>query len=252
MKKILCLLFSAGVLIACSSVSNQEDENKENQQTETTNKPSRNDLFFMYEITAGVNGGLQPSGNANLYISDKAIRSEMNMRIQGMEMNMVMLANANEPNKTILLNAESKTYSKMDVSEFSDNPMMKKMQEMQKDSLVVVGETETNGYHCTQVNVITTLNMSSGLANLAGGGETITEYWLTKDIPGYEKIQRLLKSQPKMLNGSNAEIYQYGIPVKYVIKEDGKVNMVMELKTAEQKDIPDSKFEIPDDYKEGQ
>lgn len=251
MKKIIYLLFSAGALIACNSVSNQEDENNENQQTETTNKPSGNELFLMYEITAEVNGSLQPSGNANLYIADKAIRSEMNMRIQGQEMNMVMLANANEPNKTILLNAESKTYSKMDVGEFSDDPMMKEMQEMQKDSLVVVGETEMNGYHCTQVNVITTLNMPSGLANLVGGGETVTEYWLTKDIPGYEKIQKLLISQPKMLNGSNAEIYQYGIPVKHVMKEDGKVNMVMELKTAEQKDIPDSKFEIPNDYKEG-
>lgn len=147
---------------------------------------------------------------------------------------MVMLANANEPkpNKTILLNAV-KTYSKMDVGGFSDDPMMMKMQELQKDSLVVVEEIEINGYHCTQGNVVTTLNMPSGLPNLVGRGGTVTEYCLTKDISGYEKRQKLLKYQPKMLNGGNAEIYRYGIPVKYMMKEDGKVNMVTELKTAE-------------------
>lgn len=51
----------------------------------------------------------------------------MKMYINGQNMNMLMLAKMDEPDKAILLNEEKKTYSTIDVSDLSDNPMMKKM-----------------------------------------------------------------------------------------------------------------------------
>lgn len=249
--KSLFAIIAFSALIACSNTSKQEDAAKKNQQVETVNSSDGDDVFLLYEIMAEVNDSLQPSGKASLYLSDNAIRSEITMLINGREMNMVMLANTDEPNKTILLSAETKTYTKMDLGEISDNATMKKMKDMQKDSLTILDEEKINGYNCTKISIVTTLNTSSALAATIGGnGRSVTQYWMTKDIPGYEKTQQIFESQPKILNGKNAEIYQYGIPVKQVTTEEGKVTMIMELKTAEQQDIKASKFEIPKGYNE--
>lgn len=194
---------------------------------------------------------MQSAGSIKIYFSGGAVRSEMDMHIMGQPMKMVMLARADHPDETLLLNTEKKTYSKMDMRGIADNEAVKKMQDMQKDSLTVVGKEQVNGYACTHVNVVTTVEISSALSGILGdSGKTVTQYWLTKDIPGYEQYQKMLESSPELLSGSTADIYQYGIPVKQVTLESGEATMSMELKSLDQQDIPDSKFEIPHDYTE--
>lgn len=242
---LLFLFSSAG----CSNSSSKEGA--DGQETSSVERSSGEDVILVYQIKYKGEEGLKPAGSIKLYFSDGAVRSEMDMQTQGQPMKMTMLGNADNPNETLILNTEKKTYSKMDLGGIADNETVKKMQEMQKDSLVVVGEEQINGYACTQVNMVTTVEIPSALGGIIGGDDkTITQYWMTKDIPGYENYQRLLESRPELFSGSAADIYQYGIPVKQVTLESGEINMIMELKSVEQQDIPDSKFEIPDDYKE--
>lgn len=242
----LLFLFSS---VACSNFSNKEGT--ESREASNTESSSGEDMILAYQIKYKGEEGLKPAGSIRLSFSDGSVRSEMDIKIRGLNMKMTMLGNADKPDETIMLNTEKKTYSKMDVSGIADNEMTKKMQEMQKDSLIVVGEEKINGYDCIQVNVVTTVEVPSAIKGIIGAdGETVTQYWMTKDIPGYEKYQRLLESQPELMSESSAAIYQYGIPVKQVTLESGEVNMIMELESVEQVDIPDSTFEIPDDYKE--
>ncbi len=252
MKKntFLYLLMSIVVFLTACSGSTSSKEKPEVPET-TLNIGLDDEMLLVYQFKINEGDGLKPAGKTKLYLSGDAIRSETEMQLFGQTTKMVMLANTDDPNKTILLDTEKKTYSKMDINEFADDKMVKQMQDMQKDSLVVVGEEKLNGYNCTKINIVTTLNISTAMAGIVGGeGKSVTQYWVTKDIPGYEKFKKLLESQPKIFNGSTAEIYQYGIPIKQVILESGEVNMVMELESIEQQSIPDSKFEIPSDYQE--
>lgn len=245
----IALLFLCS-FASCSNSSNKEEHTK-SQEAGNVEKSSGEDAIMVYQINYKGTEGMQSAGNIKIYFSDDAIRSEMDMHIMGQPMKMIMLARADHPNETLLLNTEEKTYSKMDISGIANNEAVKKMQDMQKDSLTVVGEEQVNGYACTHVNVVTTVEISSALSGILGdSGKTVTKYWLTKDIPGYEQYQKMLESNPELLSGSTADIYQYGIPVKQVTLESGEATMSMELKSLEQQDIPDSKFEIPDGYTE--
>lgn len=242
----LLFLYSA---VGCSNSSNKE--RTEGQETSSVEKASGEDVILVYQIEYKGEEGLKPAGNIKLYFSDGAVRSEMDMQIMGQRMKMTMLGHTDHPHETLMLNVEEKTYSKMDVGGIADNATVQMMQDMQKDSLIVVGEEQVNGYTCTRVNVVTTVEIPSALGDIIGDdGKTVTQYWLTKDIPGYEQYQKMLESSPELLSGSTADIYQYGIPVKQVTFESGEINMIMELKSLDQQDIPDSKFEIPDGYTE--
>jgi len=244
---MLLLLLSS---VSCANSSNEEGRT-ESQEASNVKKSSGEDVIMVYQINYKGTEGMQSAGSIKIYFSAGAVRSEMDMHIMGQPMKMILLARADHPDETLLLNTEQKTYSKMDVSGIANNEAVKKMQDMQKDSLTVVGKEQVNGYACTQVNIVTTVEISSALSGILGDeGKTITQYWLTKDIPGYEQYQKMLEFSPELLSGNTADIYQYGIPVKQVTLESGKATMIMELKSLDQQDIPDSKFEIPDGYTE--
>lgn len=245
----LALLFLCS-FVSCSNSSNSEGHT-ESQEASNTERSSGEDVTLVYQVQYKGEEGLTSAGSIKIYFSDGAVRSEMDMHIMGQSMKMTMLGNASTPNETLILNDEKKTYSKMNIPGMADNEMVKKMQDMQKDSLIVVGEEQINGYACTQVNIVTSTEIPSALGDIIGDdGKTTTQYWLTKDIPGYERYQRLLESSPELFSGSTADIYRYGIPVKQVTLESGEITMIMAIESLEQQDIPDSKFEIPDDYKE--
>src|SRR3546814_372149 len=98
------VLFST---VACSNAPNKAVT--EDQQTNSDNRSSDEDVLLVYQIKYKQEGDLKKAGEMKLYLSGDAVRSEMDMQLFGQAMKMTMLGNADDPNKTIMLNPENKT-----------------------------------------------------------------------------------------------------------------------------------------------
>lgn len=250
LNKSILLLLPLGLLMACN---NDPKSASGSAAAENTSAGSGGKYLITYDYNMQMPGSdsIQPAGSVSLYLSDRAVRSEIKMLMFGSEgQPVVMIGHYDQPDKTIVLNMKNKTYSMMDIN--MPDELQQKMAEMSSDTLIVIGKEEVDGYDCTHLKIVTTMNISSVLGSAIGdiSEPSVTEYWVSKDVPGASLISTLIASRPEMVKGMDASVYKYGVPVKMAVNGDTK--MLMTLTKAEEQDIPDEMFEIPKDYsKEG-
>src|SRR5690606_26042543 len=117
----------------------------------------------------------------------------------GREMKLVTMALKSNPEQSIILNEEGKSYAIRTAEELAEG--MVPMAQFQKVEVDVVGEEKIKDYNCTHI-VITTKMDIPGAEKMMGGsaGATKVDMWLTKDIPGYDIISKYMKANPKMMN----------------------------------------------------
>lgn len=252
-RKLKLFLFIA-LLINLGSACKSD---KKNQKSSTKEKKTiQTDTYhYAYSLQMKQPGSnkLTPSGSTEMYLSKKAVRSKVKMKVMGQNTEMLMIVKAENPKEFIMLNSKNKTYSIINPDDLKmGGEMGEKMKEMSQDSLTVLGKEKMNGYACTHLKIVTTVNVPESLKKMMGNSSSVKEYWVSKEIPGISLFNSWLKSQPKMMKGMDSEIYQYGVPVKMVSKEGDETNMVMELTAAKEQNPDKNLFEIPTGYTKNQ
>lgn len=249
--------FIALMLISASFLSCKDAKNETTKTTGTTTQESSrasnsqkgNTYVLTFEYKANLEGTLEKIGDMKWYVSEKAFRSEMEMKVMGQEMNMNVLTFTDKPNESILLNDEVKTYSIINPDELAESFAMGDFSKYQEETTKIIGEEKMNGYASTHVEVTTNINMPGMSGNEVS---TVSNYWLSKDVPGYAILEKFLEKNPKMLGADKGieDIYKHGIPVKQIDSEQGVESMVFELISAEKTEVSKEKFEIPGEYTE--
>lgn len=208
------------------------------------------DLYWEIEqVTAGM--PMQP-GNKEIiknYLSDNASRVETEDGITITDFNNSMV---------YTLNPESKTYTKVNMKEMASqmssqmasqtgDPESQEMMGMMKQmmgSMKVTPTDETKeiaGYTCKKL-IVSFMMMN-------------TEYWVSKDVPGYKYYKKLGKKGAAVVAGNPMQEQMKGMmdkmdgfPVKTVTKMMGGSN-TMTLQKISEKSLNKSLFEVPKGYK---
>ncbi|SHF57725.1 protein of unknown function [Salegentibacter echinorum] len=247
--EIKILFFAALLVITGTACKSDKEDRKKIAEVSTNEQADSYHYSYSFKMNQPGSDDLVSSGSSEMYLSEKALRSETKLEVMGQKTDMVMLVKADEPNKVIMLHDKSKTYSIFNPDDLKlGGEMAEKMKEMSNDSISVVGKEKMNGYECTHLKIITTANVPESIKQIVGQDSSVEEYWVSKEIPGSSMFDSWAKSQPKMMRGMNSEIYEYGIPVKMVSKEGDAINMVMELTEAKEQNRDKDLFEIPPGY----
>ena len=242
--------------LSCKDAKKKETNNTENPAQETSSSSSKSqkgDTYLLtFEFKTNLEGTLKPAGHMKWYVSEKAFRSEMEMKVMGQEMKMQVLGFPDKPNESILLNDADKTYSIINSDELEENLGMGDFSKYQKETIEIVGEEKMSGYASTHVRVTTQIDMPGMSGVLGDEASTVSNYWMSKKVPGYSIIEKIMKKNPKILgaNKGTEAIYKHGIPVKQIDSEKDVESMVVELISAEKTKISKEKFEIPKGYTE--
>lgn len=165
---------------------------------------------------------------SKMYMKNGNVRSEVKMGIPGKEVTHITLSLVSDPDITIVLNSQSKTYTQVKKN--------KNNAEAEDITITVLGNEKVGIYNCKHVRM-TSKDKSWDL-------------WITKDLPNYNfpiesdaavnrKMEELLKS--KSLDG---------VTVKVAFLKPGTttVTTTMELVKYEIKNLDDSLFKIPEGY----
>lgn len=252
MKKLTnyCLLLMCGLLIISSCKEKQSDNASQTiNVSESVAAPKGEAVSYTYIYKMkSPKDALQPAGKAVIKVTKEAVRSEVELNIPGIaHRKMVMLGFMKEPNITYKLNDKQQTYSVIDAQKIEeDTKLLSSLDKMTEEKVNLLGQENINGYPCTHVQIETSINMPYKLPGVATA--MVTDYWLSKEVPGYEYFAQMLKARPQILNTPESKAYEYGIPIKIVIKEGSTINMLMELKEAASITPEKTLFEIPAGY----
>jgi hypothetical protein len=184
------------------------------------------------------------TGTMKVWYQDGNTRSQVVMdtkevTLEGME-NMVMLHLKEQADKNfiiekkIILDEASKIYYEGFQNKRRNE--YKAEEEYRNYHITILGKEMVNGYHCTHVEVSTTLKGSSFRG---------MEWWVSEEVFGYKEMQgiKIHQFNSSAIFKAMSEIRLEGFSVKMLIPgEIGK--MEMELMKAEKMDIPGSMFSI--------
>jgi hypothetical protein len=207
--------------------------------------PAHADLYWESEqVSKGVQG--QPEGPAIMkhYYTDKASRIDLaDGKIMIMHFDKKIM---------VRLDPVAKTYSEMDMDEMGGGkqmakipPEQRKMMESMMQSMQVTPTDETrviNGYKCRKYLV--SFMMMNG------------EYWLSKDVKGYEELKSIGAKMAKnfennpMLKQMNVAAMMDkldGFPVQTVTQVMGG-SVTSTLVKMEKKPLSDDLFKVPAGY----
>ena len=206
------------------------------------------DLFWESEqVTKGIPGQPDRTRIVKNYISSNASRTDMGDQVMIMDYgNMIMYS----------LNPGKKTYSKIDMRKIGlppgagmDAQQAAQAQEMIKKmfgDIKVVPTNETKsiaGYTCKRYNVDFMM--------------VKTEYWTSQDVEGYEELKAVSKKMrtafaenPVFKNTNIMGMMDSldGFPVQIINHMMGGTSTTT-LKKVEQKDLPKTLFQVPEDYR---
>lgn len=210
MKKLTLLLLSAATLIALSF---------------TLGTPA-----FEGKITYEINvdgGNMPPEAMAMfagseivIYVKGEKSRSEMNMGMQ----NTITISDTKAGTSVLLMEIMGNKYK------IKSDP--KKEEKTPEVTVKYLDETKTiAGYKCKKAEL--TFKDEAGNPQATG-------IWYTEDITNYM--------------GNSKKNFQFrgikGMPLEYEMSAERGMKMKMTAKTINKEVVPDSKFEIPADYKE--
>jgi hypothetical protein len=192
---------------------------------------AQNGVFFKYKLSSSEGA----SGSVAIYYADGNSRSETAMSIPQMPgggFSRTTLIQKDKPTTMITLDDKAKTWSEREIKERTDNPGA--------DSITVkiLGNEKMGGYNCIHSQVMQ--------------NKRVSEYWTTKEIPGFEKYEGVHKGSRYMgranteaaLKKAGAE----GFLVKTFSKDQRGVETSLELEKFEKQDVPADKFTVPSAY----
>ncbi len=197
-------------------------------------------LHYEYAITMSGNKSITKDSSELYFTNGGEGRSEMRIPIPGVRMNkMISIGHVNQPDYTIMLYPESKTYS----LKILDTSYMIKTQETYQ--VTRIGTETIQGYPCVHSRIETT--SGSGRFKYS----STMDVWASTAVPGYPLYKKMTSLQT-IKTGMTRTLENAGgggVFVKLVVS--GKeYSMKQLLIKAEQKSFPASLFLIPSNYSE--
>ncbi len=182
------------------------------------------------KITAAEGGGTM-----TMFVGKNAIKTEMNLSAEKMQMQVASLMKMDNPNIIYIINNKSKSYSEIDLKE-----MEKMAQGMSptKDTYKVqkLGKEKILGYECDHVRV--------------SDSDGDMEMWIAKGILDYDTFKKF--NQGQQADGLEKALKDAGVlgmPLKQITRKGTAEQTVMEAVKINKSKLPASTFEIPQGYK---
>ena len=187
--------------------------------------------------------GGEGGGTMNVSVAKAGFRSEMDMKMGPMAVNMVMLQKNDSPNILYRLNDANKTYTETDLAKMKE--MAGQQQANRKYTVEKLGRETLLGYKTQHVLV---------KEQVADGGTGMTlEVWTAKDLLDYETFSKMQvrrgkgageEAMIKALKEADAD----GLPLKSLATTPEGMKITMEVVKVDKKSLPAATFEIPEGY----
>ncbi len=179
--------------------------------------------------------GAEGGGTMTMLIGKNAVKTEMNISAEKMQMQMASLMKMDNPNIMYLINDKSKSYSEIDLKEMEKmaQGMMptKETYRVQK-----LGKEKILGYDCDHVRITDS------------DGEM--EMWIAKGILDYNTFKKFNQNpQTDGLEKALKDAGVLGMPLKHITGKGTAQQAIMEVVKINKSTLPASTFEIPKGYK---
>ena len=194
------------------------------------------------KMTMATKGG-EGSGTLSVAVGKAGTRSEMNMQMGQMAVNMVMLQKNDTPETIYRINDANKTYTEINLAKTRE--MAGQQQKTPEYTVEKLGQETILGYKTQHVLVKE--------KNPANGDLTSMEMWTAKELLDYATFSKL-QARPgkggreeallKALKSAEAD----GMPLKTIATASDGSKSTTEVVKADKKSLPASTFEIPADY----
>ena len=194
------------------------------------------------KMTIATKGG-EGSGTMSVAVGKAGTRSEMNMQMGPMAMNVVMLQKNDTPDTIYRINDANKTYSEINPAKMRE--MAGQQQKIPEYKVEKLGQETILGYKTQHVLVKE--------KKPANGDLTSMEMWTAKELLDYATFSKL-QARPgkggreeallKALKSAEAD----GMPLKTIATASDGSKSTTEVVKADKKSLPASTFEIPADY----
>ncbi len=182
------------------------------------------------KITAAEGGGTMA-----MFVGKNAIKTEMNVSAEKMQMQITSLMKLDNPNIIYIINNKSKSYSEIDLKEMEKmaQGMMptKATYKVQK-----LGKENILGYDCDHI--------------LVSDSDDQIEMWIAKGLMDYETFKKF--NQGQQANGLEKALKDAGVlgmPLKQIASKGTANETKMEVVKINKSKLPASTFEIPKGYK---
>ena len=166
-------------------------------------------------------------------------RSEMRIPIPGVQTpKLIIIGRANEPTYSLILDAETRSYSLNVIDTALINSGIEKYQ------VTRIGNEMVNGYSCIHSRLVSTTG--SGVF----ASSSTMDLWTSTSVPGYAIYSKLLTFQSSNggLLGALNKAGVGGFLVKMTAGDGKDFSMTNQLVKAEQRNFPASLFSIPAGY----
>jgi hypothetical protein len=195
-------------------------------------------VIYQYQIQSTSKGKTAGDTMSVWFTAGGSGRSEMRIPMPGAVTGKICHINrVTEPQYSVILNADNKTYSLMVIDTSLINAATENYQ------VTVVGNETVQGYSCVHSRIKSI--MGSGLFK----STSTVDVWTSTSIPGYDLYKRLCTTaniRIKMLQAM--ESAGAGGAVIKETAGDKDYTMTMLLTKAEEKSFPDALFQIPAGY----
>jgi hypothetical protein len=166
-------------------------------------------------------------------------RSEMRIPIPGVKTpKLVIIGRANEPTYSVIVDADTRSYSLNVIDTAFINSGIEKYQ------VTRIGTENVNGYSCVHSRLVSTTG--SGMFK----SSSTMDIWTSTSVPGYGIYSKLLtfESSHGGLLGALNKAGAGGFMVKFTAGDGKDYSMTNQLIKAEQRNFSASLFEIPAGY----
>jgi len=182
------------------------------------------------KVTAADGGGTMA-----MFISQNAIKTEMNLSAEKMKMQMSSLMKMDNPNIIYLINDKSKSYSEIDLKEM-EKMAQGMMPTKEKYKVQKLGKEKILGYDCDHI--------------LVSDSDSEMEMWVTKDLLDYATFKKFNQSpQADGLEKAMKDAGVLGMPLKQISNKGTATESKMEVVKINKAKLPASTFDIPKGYK---
>ncbi|HLI92743.1 MAG TPA: DUF4412 domain-containing protein, partial [Puia sp.] len=166
-------------------------------------------------------------------------RSEMRLPIPGVKTpKFIVIGRANEPTYSVILDADTRSYSLNVIDTALINSGIEKYQ------VTRIGTESVSGYSCIHSRLVSTTG--SGMFATS----STMDLWTSTSVPGYPIYSKLLTFQSSNggLLGALNKAGAGGFLVKMTAGDGKDFTMTNQLMKAEQRNFPSALFEIPAGY----
>ena len=194
------------------------------------------------KMTIATKGG-EGSGTMSVAVGKAGTRSEMNMQMGPMAMNVVMLQKNDTPDTIYRINDANKTYSEINPAKMRE--MAGQQQKIPEYTVEKLGQETILGYSTQHVMVKE--------KKPANGNSMNMELWTAKDLLDYATFSKLqahpdTKGRQEALLKALKAAAADGMPLKAITTATDGSKVTVEVVKADKKSLPASTFEVPAGY----